>query len=386
MINEKSNKKVLIFSAYYYPAHKAGGTVRSVFNLTRLLSKHYNCYVVTSDRDYQDTSCYPGIVPCKWGKLGNENVFYAPWKWYSIVKLMKLIKQVDPDILYLNSLYCYRFSILPLFVIMLMSKLDKVVLAPRGEFSSGALKISAKKKALYLFYLRALRLYKKIKWHATSEDEFKNIQKKFAGVHITLKNDLVDFSEKINPDNWTDKENGVVKIAFIARITKMKNMLYCFDVFKMIPGTITVTFDIYGAIDDQIYYERVVNAIKELPANIKVEYKGAIKHSSVVETFQKYDLFFLPTLGENFCHSIIESLYSGTPVLISDQTPWRNLQEKNVGYDLPLACKENYVNAIKFVAQKKEPEYRLWRQAIHDYAIEWIEKNNNVDEYLKIFE
>jgi glycosyltransferase involved in cell wall biosynthesis len=39
--------------------------------------------------------------------------------------------------------------------------------------------------------------------------------------------------------------------------------------------------------------------------------------------FRQYDLFVFPTRGENFGHVIIESLSVGTPVLLSDRTPWR---------------------------------------------------------------
>ena len=49
------------------------------------------------------------------------------------------------------------------------------------------------------------------------------------------------------------------------------------------------------------------------------------------------DLFFLPTRGENFGHVIAEALSVGTPVLISDQTPWRKLAAVGLGHDLPLA-------------------------------------------------
>jgi glycosyltransferase involved in cell wall biosynthesis len=40
--------------------------------------------------------------------------------------------------------------------------------------------------------------------------------------------------------------------------------------------------------------------------------------------FAQHDLFVLPTRGENFGHVIIESLNVGTPVLLSDRTPWQN--------------------------------------------------------------
>jgi glycosyltransferase involved in cell wall biosynthesis len=50
----------------------------------------------------------------------------------------------------------------------------------------------------------------------------------------------------------------------------------------------------------------------------------------------------LPTLGENYSHVICEALSAGCPVLISDRTPWRNLQDKGVGWDIPLEEEERF--------------------------------------------
>ena len=44
----------------------------------------------------------------------------------------------------------------------------------------------------------------------------------------------------------------------------------------------------------------------------------------------------LPTHGESFGHIIVEAWAAGCPVLISDRTPWRELREQGVGWDVPL--------------------------------------------------
>ena len=54
------------------------------------------------------------------------------------------------------------------------------------------------------------------------------------------------------------------------------------------------------------------------------------------ESLAKNDLFFFPAHGENYGHVIAEAMAAGCPVLISDQTAWRNLEEKGAGWDLPL--------------------------------------------------
>ena len=51
----------------------------------------------------------------------------------------------------------------------------------------------------------------------------------------------------------------------------------------------------------------------------------------------KHHVFLFPTLGENFGQVILEAMTAGCAILISDATPWRGLQEKGYGWELPLA-------------------------------------------------
>jgi glycosyltransferase involved in cell wall biosynthesis len=44
----------------------------------------------------------------------------------------------------------------------------------------------------------------------------------------------------------------------------------------------------------------------------------------------------MPTTHENFGHAIIESWGFGRPVLLSDNTPWKELQKEGLGYCTPL--------------------------------------------------
>lgn len=55
----------------------------------------------------------------------------------------------------------------------------------------------------------------------------------------------------------------------------------------------------------------------------------------------------MPTQGENYGHVFIEALSSGTPILLSDQTPWRNLKDKGIGWDIPLARKDRFIHALQ---------------------------------------
>ena len=49
----------------------------------------------------------------------------------------------------------------------------------------------------------------------------------------------------------------------------------------------------------------------------------------------------------------------GCPVLISDQTPWRSLEEKGVGWDLPLSKPEMFQEVLERCVDVNDEEYGL---------------------------
>jgi glycosyltransferase involved in cell wall biosynthesis len=68
-------------------------------------------------------------------------------------------------------------------------------------------------------------------------------------------------------------------------------------------------------------------------------------------------LFFLPTLGENYGHSIAEAMLSGVPVLIADTTPWRDLTALKLGADLPLNNPKAFADFISTLVSLDQQGY-----------------------------
>ena len=61
--------------------------------------------------------------------------------------------------------------------------------------------------------------------------------------------------------------------------------------------------------------------------------------------------------GENFGHVIHEALRAGLPLIISDKTPWQQLEEKGVGWALPLNNPGAFAKRIELVASWTPPDY-----------------------------
>jgi hypothetical protein len=152
---------VLTFIAYYLPACKAGGAVRSVANLVECFGDEFDFRVVTSDRDSGDSQPFPGVSRDTWVRLGKALVRYLGPEARGYSAMAELIREIRPELLYLNSYHSLQFTTVPLALHRFggVPRMP-VVLAPRGEFSIGALGIKAARKKLYRAAARATGLYR----------------------------------------------------------------------------------------------------------------------------------------------------------------------------------------------------------------------------------
>ena len=113
-----------------------------------------------------------------------------------------------------------------------------------------------------------------------------------------------------------------------------------------------------------------------MPGNVQVSYAGEVEHQDVARTLARHDLFLLPTRGENYGHVIQEALTAGLPVLISDQTPWRDLEQHGVGWALPLDDPSAFARMIDAVAAWPPEQAQAVRERARAYA---RDKANDAD-------
>jgi glycosyltransferase involved in cell wall biosynthesis len=139
-----------------------------------------------------------------------------------------------------------------------------------------------------------------------------------------------------------------------------------------------VTFDIFGPANDPAYWAECEQLISRLPANVEVHYRGSIPNADVAATLAGYDLFLLPTRGENFGHAIFDALEVGLPVLISDQTPWRELERIGAGWSLPLADPDRFAATIDRMAALAPTERIALRRAARALAESSLQESDAV--------
>lgn len=377
--------KVLIFTDWYAPGFKAGGPIQSCKNLVRQLADSFQFYVVTSDTDFGESKPYPDIETSKWiaGK-NKEQIFYCNQSDDINQLIPKFVEQFNPESIYLNSMFSKRFT---LSVIRALGKISeyngKVVLAPRGMLHKNALALKKTKKMLFIRFFNWFKVPERLVFHATDNQESKDIRKIFPSTkEIIQVSNVPNVKDELQPPVF--KRNGDLKAVFIARIHPTKNLKFILDFFKEVYYG-NITFDVYGSAKDPSYLQECKKIIEDLPENIQVEIKGPLVHTKVFPTLEQYHLFILPTLGENFGHSIFEAFTVGRPVLISDQTPWLGLKNKKAGWELPLNDKEAFTDVIKAFVDMEDEEFKSWCHGARAFSEEFMSNAHFNEQYKGLF-
>lgn len=331
--------KILIVMTGFFPGQKFGGPPVSVDNFCTLMNEH-DCYIITRNHDMGSKETYTTISD-GWNDRGNCKVLYLSDKNYGYHYYEKVIKEVEPDIIYLQGLF--QNCIIP--CLMLAKRYHiAILLAPRGELCAGAFK-KKYKKIPYIIFLNVFRLLDKVHFQSTSDEETESIKKylsvELRRIHLLSNIPSIPKSREL----IVDKKPGCAKFIFLSRIVAKKNLISAINYMFHVHGN--VEFDVYGSLEDKQYWNECEKQAKALPDNIKVVYKGTIDHDSVHDTFKKYDAFLFPTYSENYGHVIAEALMVGCPVIISDQTPWTDVVNTKGGWSIPLDRPEAFIAAIQ---------------------------------------
>lgn len=352
--------RVVVFIDWYSPGYKAGGPVRSMINMTAHLAEEFDFFIVTRNSEYGEEVPYDSVNSDAWNKLpSGEKVWYSSAGTPSLKLWRNLIGEVNPDVVYINGIYSPKFSLLPLIAARRM-KCSKIIVAPRGMLAVSAIHVKGWKKNLFLSIVKIVNLYKNLFWHATNQKEADEIVAR-------LNVDRSKICVAANLPRTTHKKScaslktqSVLRLISLARVAPEKNTLYAIECLSLIGAHCKIELDLYGQIYDQDYWQLCEKEILKLPNHIQVNYKGVVNSELIPKTIEKYHVLFLPSRGENFGHVILEALMAGRPVVISDQTPWRDLSDIKAGWDLSLSDPSGFSTTLESLATMNQNEYDEW--------------------------
>ncbi len=341
----KDKKKILICIDWYSPGFKAGGPIRSVTNIVNAFKNEFDFYILTSAYDIGEEEPYENVPINLWHDRDGVFIKYLSKKLLNASAISSNLREISPDVVYLNSLFSRVFTLMPL-AIARKNKI-KTILAPRGMLGEASLEIKKSKKMSFIKMAKLLGWYKRVVWHASTEKEAEDIRNQFgkkADIRVALN---IPISQQIDIDNILNRKNtGEINFVFISRIVPIKNLDLAIKALLKVKTKQKASFSIYGNIEDEAYYNSFKKLIKKHEF-VTIQYKGVLNSDDIPEVYANADFMILPTAHENYGHAIVEAWANGCPVIISKNTPWKNLRVQDLGWDVDISNIDNLVKVIQ---------------------------------------
>jgi glycosyltransferase involved in cell wall biosynthesis len=119
---------------------------------------------------------------------------------------------------------------------------------------------------------------------------------------------------------------------FLGRIHPKKGLLNLIDAWgKVRPAHWRLCI---AGPDEEGHLTEVLKKVRMLGLEESVNYIGEVEGETKSATFEKADLFVLPSFSENFGVVVAEALAHGVPVITTCSTPWEELPRYGCGWSI----------------------------------------------------
>jgi glycosyltransferase involved in cell wall biosynthesis len=380
-----SRPAILVTCGSYLPGFRGGGPVQSVSGLIAKLDCEYRFGVLTSDRDLGDAEPYQGVAANVWTSLGGAEVYYVGKGQLAAAAFFRALREFGPDIVYLNGYFSPRFSILPRLWMRLgrVSNLP-VILAPRGEFSTGALALKPWKKRLFIAADKVFGLSSSILFQATGSLEELDIRRVIGNrARVLCARNLSVTPTKMGGEVACRSKHTPLNLLFLSRLSPQKGLDIALGFLAESPAPFDLT--ICGPIEDERYWRQCRELMERLPPGARVNYVGAVPRSDVAARLSQHDFLILPTRGENYGHVIAEALAAGMPVIVSDKTPWGDIEEARAGWAIPVNQPAAWSSVLGRCQAMNQADYAAMSQRARAYATQKVDPEAAAAEHRALF-
>lgn len=371
-------KAIFVFSSYL-PAKRYGGPLKSIYNLVETTSDEFDYYIISQNHDFQQTELLPGIQP-GWNKVGKANVLYIDETDYSYENILGWMKECNAEMVYLCSVYYCQFNFPAVKAANTLG--IPVLLAPRSDLLPNCIRHKFPKKFVYLIFLRIIQKYRGIWYHSTSNDETVSILKwmKTDKEHIVQLPNIASVPLDIQR---ISKVKDELRMVYIGRVHPRKNLKYAVECLAKVKGK--VSLDVYGAMEDEIYWKECETIAVRMDEDKELKYCGVLSPLEVQIKYYQYDCLFFPTFNENYGHVIVESIIAGCPALISrGTTPWDDYDGKG-GFCRELEKPEDFVEVIEKLISLDKNDYDELADKNRTYALTHFNNTKLCQQYKDMF-
>ncbi|MAM05040.1 MAG: hypothetical protein CMD06_03675 [Flavobacteriales bacterium] len=357
--------RLCLISSSFYPATNYGGPISSTWNLSkRIAAKNLKVFVSTTNANGRDkldveTNKFIFISDNFFIKYYNEQIINK-LSLNFIFGIWDDIKR--SDIIYIQ--YLFHYTAFFALIFSLIHK-KKIIICPRGSFSSYTLK----NRFVFLknILLNFIGIFnRKIIWHASSYLEKNDIISRFSKADVRTVNDGVDFNsfqkfERINRIDLIKKYTNI-RFAKVSHVFFSMGRLHAIKRFDVLINAFSIFVKshkdaklIIAGGNDGVEEELRLQIIKmNLEENLFL-----INHINFIDKniiLNNCDYFTLCSEFESFGIVIAEAISCGKPVIISNKTPWKDIEDNNCGYFVENNPNDICIAFEKIINFKSKPE------------------------------
>jgi glycosyltransferase involved in cell wall biosynthesis len=333
----------------FYPAKIYGGTIFSSLNNARVLVKlGHTVYVSTTNSNMRERLDIPT------GKFIEieKNLFVKYYNETIVDKLsLPLICRIWKDIRKADIVHIQAIFNTPIPVALFFAKWfnKPVLLSSHGVLSKWVMSQGSVFKRLWLRILIS-PFANSIYWHATSDQEKKEILDYFPSANVYIIGNAISL-EEFKKSNYLSREDFLKKFAnqsgpvqkiliSMGRLQKKKGFDILIKAFERVR---TKYQEIYLMIagEDEGEKLNLMKLIQENNLDDRVFFTGDLQGQDKIDFLANADLFILPSHNENFGMVYAEALASGTPIIASKETPWAKVENYQCGKWVPNTVMAN---------------------------------------------
>ncbi|HWW40288.1 XrtY-associated glycosyltransferase XYAG1 [Pedobacter sp.] len=373
--------KILQITPSYKPAYIYGGTTASVSKLCEeLVKSRLEIEVLTTNANGESVLQTPSNLPCHvddvktwyFKRLTKDHSHFSPALLWNLRKQIKSHHK-QHMIIHIHS---WWNTVAIFSLILAIWYRIPVILSPRGMLTPYTLqnKRSLIKKLFHKVI--GIWLLKQCIIHATSEKEMEDLYKiQLRPKDIYIIPNFINCPSSLFHHDLTAKNPGITteknafRFLFLSRIEEKKGIDLLFKALSRTKFAWTLSIAGQGSPD---YIWSLKNLSFHLNIHQHINWAGYLNQQEKFDFIQKHDLLVLPSQNENFANVVIESLASGTPVLLTREV---GLAAYVLQHDLGWICKSTITDlthtlykAYKDIHKRSEIRKYAPKQILNDFS------------------
>jgi glycosyltransferase involved in cell wall biosynthesis len=329
--------RILMVSPHYVPAYHYGGALHVAHSLGKsLVSQGHEVRVCTTNRrNPGEDLAVPVDAPVR---VDGVQVYYEPtvlsryWGFSPQLARRLWLESIWADVVLIH--FHYQFASLA------AGWISRARGKPYIIFSHGSLNtygLQARSRARKLLYLKLLeqKNFAKALFAAYHSPEEMDTSYRFGRGRVVPNGIDPQVFQELPRRNYFRQQHKLEKATiylFLGRIDAGKGLDLLLPAFKKLLQVSGDSHLVLAGADERSYEAQVRHLVEELGLANRVTLTGLITGQDKLAALQDADVFVLPSRSEGLSIAMLEAMYMGLPVVVTDRVGlWRQVEKKRCG-------------------------------------------------------